>query len=359
MRLAITISVALLLSIGLNAVWAFAHVGPTKRGDTLWQIANQSRPSKQISVTAMIKAIKQLNPDAFVGGNHNILNTGITLQVPATLQEFNAVVGKATPEQAVLSQETGRELGVLSQYHQAQLRQVAEQAASLRYVQVQQKVQQLHQQLHQANNRILYLQQLQQQTVAEQSSTTYWGWFWFGVWPLTIGLFLSRHWCRAHLARIKLSLPQVDLNFKMSKYNISALKDKFTRWQNRSMVAQPSHELGQQAELDVGEVPPITGQAAMPLTEPTVTTETLNIEPYQVSILDDPEEKRLLTALQEAPQDVHCHMALLAHYVELESQHAFDEHVKSMIDHGVMEEGDTLWDRVRKLYLNTWVYDLA
>ena len=347
MRRVIVIGLAVLLSSGLNAAWAFAHFGPTKRGDTLWQIAQQSRPSKQISVTDMIKAIKQLNPDAFVGGNHNILKTGVVLQVPASLQEFNAVMGKASPEQAVLSQQTGRELGALSQDHQTQVRQAAEQEASVRYVHAQQ---QLQQQLNQANNRILYLQQLQRQTLAEQQSTTYWGWFWFVVWLVSIGLFLNRRWWLARLAALKLpmvQLPQLGFKFTLPRWDISIFKTKLAHWSGKLRPsAQPAYEVGQQAELDVGDVPPLT-------------TQVPDTETYQVSILDDPEKTRLLAALREIPTDISRHMALLQHYVDLESQHAFDAHVKEMIDGGVMQEGDALWARVRKLYLNTWVYDLT
>ena len=363
MRRIIVASLVVLLSVSFNTAWAFAHFGPTKRGDTLWQIAEQSLPSKQISVTEMIKAIKQLNPSAFVGGNHNILKTGVVLQVPASLQEFNAVMGKTTPEQAVLSQETGRELGALSQDHQAQLRQAAEQAASVHYAKAQQQVQQLQQQLNQANNRILYLQQLQQQAQAEQQATTYWGWLWFVVWLLTIGLLMSRRWWQARLSALMLPhvrVPQISWRLKLPRWNIKAVKDKLPSWPSKPVTpASQPFEAGLQAELDVGDVPPLTEQAAMPLSEPTMQAEFADTEPYQVSILDDPEKPRLLEAINAAPNDTDRHMALLQHYVELESQHGFDEHVKEMIKIGVMEEGDSLWARVRKLYLNTWVYDLT
>ena len=363
MRNVVVVGLAVLLSVSVNLASAFAQFGPTQRGDTLWHIAEQSRPSKQISVAGMIKAIKQLNPTAFVGGDHNILKTGVVLRIPATRQEFNAVMGKATPEQAVLSQETGRELGALSQNHQTQLRQAAEQEASVRYAKAQQHVQQLQQQLNQANNRILYLQQLQQQTFEEQQSTTYWGWFWFVVWGLSMVLLMSRRWWLVRLTALRMpsiTLPQVNWSNVLPRWNMDAVKAQLIRWKHKPQVSNnQEYEIGQQAELDVGDVPPLTDQATIPLAEPTLTASPIHDEPYQVSILDDPEKMRLLEAIKDTPNDINCHMALLHYYIELESQQAFDEHVKSMISQDVIAEGDAMWGRIRKLYLNTWVYDLT
>ena len=52
-------------------------------------------------------------------------------------------------------------------------------------------------------------------------------------------------------------------------------------------------------------------------------------------------------------------MVLLNYFVTQKAQQDFDLHVKKMIRDDLMQEGDPLWAKIRKLYLNTWVYDLG
>ncbi len=55
--------------------------GVTDRDDTLWTIASQSRPGGA-SVQQTMLAIARLNPDAFIGGNINLLKAGYVLRLP-------------------------------------------------------------------------------------------------------------------------------------------------------------------------------------------------------------------------------------------------------------------------------------
>ncbi len=57
-------------------------------GDTLWQIANRARPGNATVQQAII-AIHQLNPDAFIDGNINLLRKGAVLRMPDA-SEFGA-----------------------------------------------------------------------------------------------------------------------------------------------------------------------------------------------------------------------------------------------------------------------------
>ncbi len=71
--------------------------GVTDRNDTLWAIALEVRPSTNFSVQQTMLALQRLNPDAFIGGNINLLKAGYVLQVPsaeeiARLSRRDAVV---------------------------------------------------------------------------------------------------------------------------------------------------------------------------------------------------------------------------------------------------------------------------
>lgn len=57
--------------------------GMTDRDDTLWSIASRTRPSNAVSVQQTMLAIERLNPDAFIGGNINLLKAGYRLRLPS------------------------------------------------------------------------------------------------------------------------------------------------------------------------------------------------------------------------------------------------------------------------------------
>lgn len=63
-----------------------AEVYETVAGDSLWVIAQATRPDESVSVRRQMLAIRALNPDAFVDGNMNRLRTGQTLILPAANQ---------------------------------------------------------------------------------------------------------------------------------------------------------------------------------------------------------------------------------------------------------------------------------
>ncbi len=54
--------------------------GPVRRGDSLWGVANRSRP-QNVTVNQMMVALYRANPDAFMG-NMNLLRQGARLRVP-------------------------------------------------------------------------------------------------------------------------------------------------------------------------------------------------------------------------------------------------------------------------------------
>ena len=77
--------------------------GPIRATDTLWSIANATRPSAAISVNQMMLALLRANPDAFITQNINGLKSGHILRMP-TESELDAVGGAAEILTEVLAQ---------------------------------------------------------------------------------------------------------------------------------------------------------------------------------------------------------------------------------------------------------------
>ena len=58
--------------------------GVTGAGDTLWQIALEVRPNRQVTVQQTMLALQRSNPDAFMNNNINLLKAGYVLRIPDT-----------------------------------------------------------------------------------------------------------------------------------------------------------------------------------------------------------------------------------------------------------------------------------
>ena len=56
--------------------------GPTQSSDSLWSIARTLRPSQDVSMQQTMIAIQQLNPEAFIDGNINLMRKGQILRGP-------------------------------------------------------------------------------------------------------------------------------------------------------------------------------------------------------------------------------------------------------------------------------------
>ncbi|MFK7734255.1 MAG: FimV/HubP family polar landmark protein [Pseudomonadales bacterium] len=54
----------------------------TERSDTLWEIAQQVRPSDRVTVNQTMIALQEDNPEAFINGNINRLKVGQVLRIP-------------------------------------------------------------------------------------------------------------------------------------------------------------------------------------------------------------------------------------------------------------------------------------
>lgn len=73
--------------------------------DTLWDIAAKNRPDSSISVQQMMVAIQELNPDAFINGNINLVKEGAVLRLPNADDARNVTTRDAMAEVAVQNRQ--------------------------------------------------------------------------------------------------------------------------------------------------------------------------------------------------------------------------------------------------------------
>ena len=70
----------------LDQGFAGDEYGMTDRSDTLWSIASRARPSNSVNVQQTMLAIAEMNPEAFINGNINLLKAGYVLKLPNEAQ---------------------------------------------------------------------------------------------------------------------------------------------------------------------------------------------------------------------------------------------------------------------------------
>lgn len=109
----------------------------------------------------------------------------------------------------------------------------------------------------------------------------------------------------------------------------------------------------EQVELDI------------PVSEPDVQDATLNSESeglgsVAAEVFDDQalagEQQDIISALEKEQDNLDWHRALLEFYIKTNSHNGFKRHYQMMMQTGLMREGDSLWEEVRKMYLNSWIY---
>ncbi len=77
----------------------------TQRSDTLWKIAQQSRPSNRVTVNQTMIALQRENPQAFINGNINRLKVGEVLRLPDERRVLDIANEQASLEVARQMQE--------------------------------------------------------------------------------------------------------------------------------------------------------------------------------------------------------------------------------------------------------------
>lgn len=79
--------------------------GPTTSSDTLWSISTGMRPDSSVSVQQVMLAVQDLNPDAFLSDNINLLKRGEVLRAPTLAQIQRLDRGQASQAVKIQNQE--------------------------------------------------------------------------------------------------------------------------------------------------------------------------------------------------------------------------------------------------------------
>ena len=102
----------------------------------------------------------------------------------------------------------------------------------------------------------------------------------------------------------------------------------------------------QQVELDIPESDaPVQTNIRL---EPLLTTEE------KAELVG--EQQNIINAISNDHDNIDWHMALLEFYTKTNNENGYQRHYQNMLRSGLMQEGDSLWETVRKIYLNHWVY---
>lgn len=74
------------------------EIGPTKRSDTLWSIAEKVRPDASVTMNQTMLGLVRANPKAFFDGNVNRMKAGYVLKVPSRAEMTSISAAEARAE---------------------------------------------------------------------------------------------------------------------------------------------------------------------------------------------------------------------------------------------------------------------
>ena len=352
----VALGVSLLLSGPASAMTTYT----VKRGDSLWGIAARHRPSHKVSVPNMIKAIQKLNSDSLPEGSINI-HPGENLQVPSTLAEVQqALGGKAASSQTEsvksaatkAAQNGGKNHTPPFREHphstpaQAnqdvvnQLRALATQAQKA-VMQAKQENAELTSQLQQSQKQAA---ELKGQVNNLQGKGHFpWAWLWFILFVIAVGVFWYQQKKRdagtgrgAAASRLGLGTgnPSPKKARRMNMHDYTNLSEELQSYpvQAGDVVKprEPEHEevMDSMMQIDV-EIAQGNYSAAERLIKGVLGKDKSNV-PYR--------------------------MKLLELYAMMDNKREFNKVSEYMLKHLVSEQSEE-WKKVRKMYLQTWVYD--
>lgn len=223
----------------------------------------------------------------------------------------------------------------------------------------QSQVNQLNAQLNIATQQVQSLQA----KVAHQSIWTLEN-LWLVLWIVTLGLLLFQYFFKSKRSLAdeedygddedETAEPASVQNYEHEStlaYNEAALRQEpqLAMVTETNVKPKTLSENWEQAELDIPTVEEI---------ETTLVREEEVIPPFEK--YEDKElageQDNLIHALAQDENNMEWHQALLEFYVKTNSQNGFKRHYQTMVKSGIMTEGDPLWEQVRKMYLNKWIY---
>ncbi len=134
------------------------------------------------------------------------------------------------------------------------------------------------------------------------------------------------------------------------------------RQEPRLHGAEPESQAPQVAD-DLSDAPaeaPAWEQVELDIPENDMPAQThIHLEPSltpeeQVALVG--QQQNIINALNDDQDNIEWHHALLEFYVKTDNQNGFNRHLQNMLRKGLIQEGDTLWEEIRKIYLNCWIY---
>ncbi len=170
-----------------------------------------------------------------------------------------------------------------------------------------------------------------------------WSWadLFLPLWVITLAFYLRLR--RKYKARLQYEEAHIPRTAEVQQEPLftAALQEEA-----ENSAREASDEGWRQVELDIPESEtPVQTNIRL---EPLLTTEE------KAELVG--EQQNIINALSNDHDNVDWHMALLEFYTKTNNESGYQRHYQNMLRSGLMQEGDSLWEKVRKIYLNQWVY---
>ena len=318
-----------------------------KKTDTLTSLATKYHPAG-VSTMDMVIAIRHTNPEMAAQG----LKPNMHLRIPTTASEVRQAITGKMPHSAVQAKEKPKTktVTVAPEHNAALLAQINADKVTIANLQqgVNNQIQTIQAYQAQISDLTAKLSLANQSVVAASASVKAaqsWsaGDLFLPIWVITLALYLRvrrKYKAQTHKQAIQATHAQgvtapCEPNFTGKVEPIvepEMLNEATTGWQ--------------QVELEIPESDaPL--QASIRL-EPLLTTEE------KAELVG--EQQNIINAISNDHDNIDWHMALLEFYTKTNNENGYQRHYQNMLRSGLMQEGDSLWETVRKIYLNHWVY---
>ena len=312
-----TLVLSILIALPLSSMATVNYV--VKRGDSLWSVAAQHRPTPHVSVHETIRAIQAMNGPLMQDSSS--IQVGQNLVLPSTLAELKSAL---SPQAPVSVPEPGNANINTNIVQAPSTQQIAQQALGPVPLSISQSPAQ---------------SAVQSPSSAASSAANFpWGWSLIIVILLALAYLLwHRKWQGVfpeeikRLAALRLGISSRRQEPVITRYKTRHFKEALSTEQNfqeinpESKFSHASAEAMASAMIDMAE---------------------MNY---------DGAERLLQNAISQDPENLDLRLKLLELYMTTDNRAAFKleaEYVEQKVP-----ENSPIWHQVRGMYLNQWAYD--